>query len=94
MMIENQGATSGEDQYVNTKYVQERLMVSRTKAYEIVREIEDTYAPGAVIRVGLCLRARKDVFSRWVEEQGTSGKVSYGNEPVRQQENGDLRLAG
>ncbi len=73
-----------EEQYVNTKYIQEHLMVSRTMAYQIMKEIEETYAPGAVIRIGRCLRARKDVFIRWVDEQGIGGKDSRADASVSQ----------
>ncbi len=59
---------SEEQQYVSTKSIQECLMVSRTKAFEIAKEIENAYAPGAVIRFGRCLRVRRDMFSRWVDE--------------------------
>ena len=58
---------SEEQQYVSTKSIQECLMVSRTKAFEIAKEIENAYAPGAVIRFGRCLRVRKDAFIRWVD---------------------------
>jgi len=60
------GEMSTEQQYVDTKYIRERLMVSRTKSFEIAKEIENVYAPGAVIRFGRCLRVRKDAFIRWV----------------------------
>ncbi len=67
--MENRGDKSDKEQYVATKYARERLMVSRTKAYEIVKEIEDEYAPEAAVRIGRSLRVRKDVFCRWVEDQ-------------------------
>lgn len=94
-MIENQRARAREDQYVDTKYVQEHLMVSRTKAYEIVKEIEKNYAPNAVFRFGRCLRVRKDVFFRWVNEQSTGGENSPAETArLRLNEEQDLRLAG
>jgi hypothetical protein len=65
--MEHEGNEASREQYVTTKYVQEYLMVSRTKAYEIVKEIENT-DPEAVFRYGGCLRVRKDVFLRWVSE--------------------------
>jgi hypothetical protein len=74
--MENQGGAVNKEQYVDNKYVQEHLMVSRTKAYEILKEIEKTYAPVGVIRIGRCLRVRKDVFFRWVDEQGTRGEYA------------------
>ena len=64
----HEGNETNKEQYVDNQYVRERLMVSRTKAYEIMREIEETYDRGAVFRYGGCLRVRKDVFFRWVYE--------------------------
>ena len=72
--MENRDGTANEEQYVNTRYVQDRLMVSRTKAYEIVKEIEE-YAPEAVFRLGRCLRVRKDAFLRYIEERGDKEKI-------------------
>ncbi len=93
--MEKQGGVNDKEQYVGPKYVQESLMVSRTKAYGIVKEIEETYAPGAVIRVGRCLRVRKDIFFRWVEGQVPGGEDAYANDATRQpQKDGGLRLAG
>ncbi len=86
--MEKQGGKTDKEQYVDTKYVREHLMVSRTKAYEIVREIEEEYAPGAVLRFGRCLRVRKDVLLRWIDEQCAGG------EDLGQSEGSDLRLVG
>jgi hypothetical protein len=61
---------SSEAQYVDTKFIREHLMVSRTKSFEIAKEIENADAPGAVIRFGRCLRVRKDAFIRWVDVHG------------------------
>ena len=58
---------SSEEQYVGTRFIKECLDVSRTKSYEIAREIEDT-CPSAVIRLGRCLRVRKNVSFRWVDQ--------------------------
>jgi hypothetical protein len=69
--MKSQGDKSFKEQYVDTKYVREHLMVSRTKAYEIVKEIEDEYAPEAVVRIGRSLRVRKDVFCQWIEGQAS-----------------------
>ncbi len=57
-----------KEQYVDTKYLREHPMVSRTKAFGIAKEIESACTPGAVIRFGRCLRVRKDVFFDWVNE--------------------------
>ena len=86
--MEKQGGVNDKEQYVGPKYVQESLMVSRTKAYGIVKEIEQARTPGGVIRVGRCLRVRKDVFFRWVEGQVPGG------EDLGQSEGSDLRLVG
>jgi len=72
--MEHEGSEASREQYVDNQYVRQRLMVSRTKAYEIMREIEETYDPGAVFRYGGCLRVRKDVFWRWVAEQRGEGQ--------------------
>ena len=64
------GRSHEEQGYVSTKFIQECLEVSRTKSYEIMTEIEDTI-PDAVIRLGRCLRVRKDVFFRWVNEHSS-----------------------
>ena len=69
--MEYQGGRTDKEQYVDTKYIREHLVVSRTKAYEIVKEIEEGYAPEAVVRIGRSLRVRKDVFCRWVEGQAS-----------------------
>jgi len=83
-MMEKQGGITGKEQYVDTKYVREHLMVSRTKAYEIVKEIEEGYAPEAVVRIGRSLRVRKDVFCRWVEGQASRTRTPEpGSLPAR-----------
>ena len=64
------GEMSTEQQYVDTKYIRERLMVSRTKSFEIAKEIEAAF-PDAVIRFGRCLRVRKEDFVRWVNEHSS-----------------------
>ena len=79
--MEKQGGVNDKEQYVGPKYVRDHLMVSRTKAYEIMREIENEFAPEAVVRIGRCLRVRKDVFFRWIDEQGAGGESSY-TDPV------------
>lgn len=95
MIMENQGGRVREEQYIDTKYIRERLMVSRTTAHKIMKEIEKTYAPDAVIRIGRCLRVRKDVFFRWVDEQGTGGEGSRADASVAQRYGRpDLRLTG
>ena len=66
--MEHEDNEASKEQYVDNQYIRGHLMVSRTKAYEIMREIEETYDPGAVFRYGGCLRVRKDVFLRWVSE--------------------------
>jgi hypothetical protein len=66
--MEHEGSEVNKEQYVGAKYVREHLMVSRTTAYEIMREIEEVYAPSADFRHGRSLRVRKDVFLRWVSE--------------------------
>jgi hypothetical protein len=73
--MENQGGITGKEQYVDAKYIQEHLMVSRTKSYEIVQEIEEGYALGAVVRIGDCLRVRKDVLCHWVEGQASGART-------------------
>ena len=65
--MEHEGNEANREQYVDNRYIRERLVVSRTKAYEIIKEIEKT-DPDAVFRYGGCLRVRKDVFLRWVSE--------------------------
>ncbi len=68
--MEYQGSRTDKEQYVDAKYIREHLVVSRTKAYDIVSEIEE-YAPEAVVRIGRSVRVRKDVFCRWVEGQAS-----------------------
>ena len=58
---------SSEEQYVGTKYIRQWMDVSRTKSYEIVKEIEDT-CPGDIIRLGRCLRWPKDFLFPWIYE--------------------------
>jgi hypothetical protein len=58
---------SSEQQYVGTRFIKECLDVSRTKSYQIVKGIEDTY-PGALIRLGRCLRWSKDFLFQWIYE--------------------------
>jgi hypothetical protein len=82
--MEHEGNEANKEQYVDNQYVREHLMVSRTKAYEILREIEETYDPGAVFRYGGCLRVRKDVFWRWVAEQRGEGQDPCVNTYVTQ----------
>ena len=73
--MEYSHSKSSEAQYVDTKYIKEHLMVSRTKSFEIVREIEDTF-PDAVIRFGRCLRVNRDAFFRWVYEHSARSEES------------------
>jgi hypothetical protein len=77
--MEYEGNEANKEQYVDNQYVRERLMVSRTKAYEIMREIEGVYEPNAVFRYGRSLRVRKDVFWRWVAEQSVEEQHSCTN---------------
>ena len=65
----HEGNEANKEQYVDNQYVRERLMVSRTKAYEIMRA--DRRGLRALMPssgTGECLRVRKDVFFRWVSE--------------------------
>jgi hypothetical protein len=56
--------------YVDGKYIRDRLSVSRTKAYEIILQIEKgSRERGEVIRFGRSLRVRQDALERWVLEQ-------------------------
>ena len=80
--MEKQGGVNDKEQYVGPKYVRDHLMVSRTKAYEIMREIENEFAPEAVVRIGRCLRVKKDVFHRWVEGRA-SGPRTPTQQPAR-----------
>ena len=65
--MEHAPGKSSEEQYVGTKYIRQCLDVSRTKSYEIVKEIEDT-CPGNIIRLGRCLRWPKDFLFPWIYE--------------------------
>ena len=58
---------SSEEQYVGTRLIRQWMDVSRTKSYEIVKEIEDT-CPGDIIRLGCCLRWPKDFLFPWIYE--------------------------
>ena len=71
-----QGDKTDREQYVDTKYVREHLMVSRTKAYDIVKEIEEEYAPEAVVRIGRSVRVRKDVLFQWAEDHDSGARKS------------------
>jgi hypothetical protein len=54
-----------DGKYVNGKYVRNYLAVSRTKAYEIILEIEEGRRERSdVIRFGRSLRVRKDALER------------------------------
>ena len=65
--MEHAPGKSSEEHYVGTRLIGECLDVSRTKSYEIVKEIEDT-CPGALIRLGCCLRWPKDFLFQWIYE--------------------------
>jgi hypothetical protein len=73
--MEQVNSKTSEEQYIGTKFIKECLDVSRTKSYEIAREIEDT-CPGAVIRLGRCLRVRKNVFFLWIGEHSAGDEES------------------
>ncbi len=63
--------------YVDGKYIREFLSVSRTKAYEIILEIEEGRRKrGDVIRFGRSLRVRKDAVERWILEHGVGGDTA------------------
>ena len=65
-----------DERYVDGKYIREHLSVSRTKAYEIICEVEKrSHEREAVLRIGRSLRVRKDVFERWIFEHGTGGST-------------------
>lgn len=74
--MEDQGHITGKEQYVETKYDREHLMVSRTKAYDIVKEIDEEYTPEAVVRIGRSLRVSKDVLFLWVEDHVSGARKS------------------
>jgi hypothetical protein len=65
--MEHAPGKSSEEQYVGTRLIRQWMDVSRTKSYEIAREIEDT-CPGALIRLGRCLRWPKDFLFQWIYE--------------------------
>jgi hypothetical protein len=65
--MEHAPGKSSEEQCVGTRLIRQWMDVGRTKSYKIVKELEDT-CPGAVIRFGRCLRVRKNVSFRWVDE--------------------------
>ena len=57
--------------WITTKEIKERLAVSRTMAYEIVKEIASwSDEPDAVLKRVRLLRVREDVFDRWIVENG------------------------
>jgi len=65
--MEHAHSKSSEEQYVGTGFIRECTDVGRTKSYEIVKEIEGT-CPGALIRLGRCLRWPKDYLFQWIYE--------------------------
>ena len=65
--MEHAPGKSSEEQYVGTRLIRQWMDVSRTKPYEIVKEIEDT-CPGDIIRLERCLRWPKDFLFPWIYE--------------------------
>jgi hypothetical protein len=65
--MEHAPGKSSEEQYVGTRLIRQWMDVSRTKSYEIVKEIEDT-CHGPLIRLGCCPRWPKDFLFPWIYE--------------------------
>jgi hypothetical protein len=65
--MERVHSKTSEEHYLGTMFIQQCLDDSRTKAYEIVKEIEGT-CPGAVIRLGRCLRWPQDFLFQRIDE--------------------------
>ena len=58
---------SNERRWVDVKYIQATLSVSKTKAHHIVQQIaEENEDPEAVIKFGRCLRIADDAFRQWI----------------------------
>jgi hypothetical protein len=66
-----------DGKYVDGKYIRDLLSVSRTKAYEIMIEIEKgSRERGEVIRFGRSKRVRMDALERWVLEHCVGGTAT------------------
>jgi hypothetical protein len=58
---------SSEKIWVDLKYIQDILSVSKTKSHQITCQIRDEDEnPDAVIKFGRCLRVSEDAFMRFI----------------------------
>jgi hypothetical protein len=58
---------SNERRWVDVKYIQATLSISKTKAHHIVQQIaEENDDPEAVIKFDRCLRIADDAFRQWI----------------------------
>lgn len=72
----NEAAGTTDKTFVDAKYIQEHLLVSRTKSYEIIAEIgKKSSEPDAVIKFGRSRRVRRDVFLNWALHHGKDGET-------------------
>jgi hypothetical protein len=60
--------TTNEKIWLSRKDIQDKLSVSKTKAYQIACEIGDKDEdPDAVIKFGRCLRVSEDALMRFIQ---------------------------
>jgi hypothetical protein len=59
---------SSEKIWVDLKYIQDILSVSKTKAHQIAHQIaEEDEDPDAVIKFGRCLRVSEEALMRFIQ---------------------------
>jgi hypothetical protein len=58
--------------WVDVKYIQATLSVSKTKAHHIAQQIaEENDDPEAVIKFDRCLRIAVDALRQWITDHGS-----------------------
>ncbi len=67
--------TSYNRRWVDAKHLQRRFSVGRTKAYKIIRTIEEDGGMGVVLRDGRLVRVAEDAVTRYEDvRSGRGGK--------------------
>ena len=59
-----------EDLFYSVSDVQKALHISRTKAYEFVKETYEKQSPFKVVRIGTSIRVPKADFCEWLISVG------------------------
>lgn len=63
-----------EDLFYNVTDIQHALKISKTKAYDFVKETYEKQSPFQVVHIGSAVRIPKKSFHEWLSSVGAIGK--------------------